>query len=96
MDELWTMIAAKVTGSVGGAMLALLFQPPKTINEGKRRAAISLLAGLTTGELLRQFYNLPPNFEMWMASAAIISAGSWWVIGAAIRVIAALGGWKPK
>jgi len=93
MDDLWTMIAAKVTGSVGGAMLALLFQPPKTINEGKRRAAISLLAGLTTGELLRQFYNLPPNFEMWMASAAIVSAGSWWIIGAAIRV---LGAWKPK
>jgi len=73
--------------------LALLFQPPKTINEGKRRAAISLLAGLTTGDMLRQLYNLPPNFEMWMACAAIIAAGSWWVIGAAIRI---LGAWKPK
>lgn len=93
MDDIWTMIAAKFSGSIGGAMLALLFQPPKTLNEGKRRAAISLLAGLTTGELLRQYANLPANFEMWMASAAIVSAGSWWLVGAFVRII---GAWKPK
>lgn len=87
MDDLWTMIVAKVTGAVGGGALALLFQPPKTMNEGKRRAAVSILAGMLLGELLRQYFTLPANFEMWMASAAIVSAASWWGMGAGIRIL---------
>lgn len=94
MDDLWTMIAAKLTGSVSGSVLALLFQPPKTRGEGKRRAAISLISGMTLGEVARQYLSFPASFEMWMASAAIASAFSWWIIGSAIRLIDA---WKrPK
>ncbi len=93
MDEL-TAAVIKGLGAVSGSVLALIFQPPKTTNDFKVRAAFSVVSGMIFADPIRQQYlHWPETWQMWLASTALVSLASWWVMGAAIRV---LGAWKPK
>lgn len=94
MDELAT-IAVKALGSLGGAVLALVFQPPKDTRDFIIRSVFAFLCGVLFGDPVRQQYlNWPETWQMWVASAAIVALGSWWAWGAAIRIIGAYKG--PK
>lgn len=94
MDEL-TAVAIKALGSLGGAVLALVFQPPKDTRDFIIRACFAFLCGLFFGDPVRQQYlHWPETWQMWVASAAIVALASWWIWGAAIRIIGAYKG--PK
>lgn len=93
MDEL-TATAIKALGSMGGAILALVFQPPTTVRDFAIRSVFAFLCGVFFGDPVRQQYlHWPETWQMWVASSALVALASWWLFGAAVRVV---GIWKPK
>ncbi len=93
MDEL-TAAAIKALGSAGGSILALVFQPPTTTRDFVIRSVFSFLSGLLFADPVRQEYlKWADTWQMLLASAGLVSLVSWWVFGAATRII---GAWKPK
>lgn len=85
-------ISIKLLGSLAGAVLALVFLPPKTRGEFIRRFSLSLIAGLLFGDGVHDYFKWGDTWRMDMAAAAVTSMLSWFVIGAALRII---GSWKP-
>ncbi len=89
------LIAAGIRsfGSFLGAILALVFQPPKTLPEFATRSVFSLISGAVFGEPVREWLKWSDRPTMVIAAAAITALASWWAWGTAVRVI---GAWKPK
>ena len=83
----------KAGGAVIGAFLALIFQPPKTLAEFWTRSAFSVVSGAVFGERMRDWLKWPMEIETGLASAALTALLSWWMMGAAVRVI---GAWRQK
>lgn len=83
----------KVGGALGGAILALVFLPPKTTKEFWQRLLFSGIAGTLLSDITREFLRMPDTMSMWMASATLTALASWWMWGAAVRI---LSKWKPK
>jgi len=93
MDELGA-IAIKAMGAAGGAFLALVFQPPTTTRDFVIRSVFSLFSGLLFGDPIRSEYlHWPESLQHIVGAHAVVALASWWVFGAATRVI---GAWKPK
>ncbi len=88
-----TTLALKFLGAFAGAVIALVFLPPKTRNEFFRRAGISLLTGLIFGDAVHDYLKWAPSWQMELAASALTAMMSWFVIGAAVRII---GSWKGK
>ncbi len=88
----WTALALRLLGALAGAVLALVFQPPKTRTEFIRRASLSLICGIIFGDVVRDYLKWLDTWQMNLASSAGTSLLSWFLIGAAIRVI---GRWTP-
>ena len=91
--ELAMAIAIKLAASACGAVLALIFQPPKTKPEFYTRASFSIIFGVVFASQAREYLKWPINFETDFASGAMTALLSWWVMGAVVRVI---GAWKGK
>ena len=93
MEEL-AAVAIKAASAVGGAGLALVFQPPKTRREAAQRAVFSPILGFIGADPVRIEYlkwaDTMPNL---IACTVLVSLVSWWAFGAAIRIIEM---WKPK
>lgn len=84
----------KALGAAGGSFLALVFQPPTTMRDFLIRTGFSFLSGVLFGDPMRtQYLHWPEDWRMWLAASALVSLVSWWVFGAAVRII---GSWKPK
>jgi hypothetical protein len=90
---LMTTLALKFSGAFAGAVLALVFLPPKSRGEFVRRAVLSLIAGLIFADPLRDWLKWPETWQMDLAAATAVAMLSWFVIGAAVRII---GSWKQK
>jgi hypothetical protein len=87
-------IMIKALGAAGGSFLALVFQPPSTTREFLIRAAFSFMSGLLFGDPVRdQYLHWPDNWRMWLAATALVALISWWVFGAAVRIVSK---WSPK
>lgn len=77
----------KAGSSVGGAILALIFVPPKTRLEFYRRLAFAALVGFIVGEPLRtEYFHWPDSVENVIGAAAIAAFVSWFVSGALLRL----------
>lgn len=93
MDELGA-IAIKALGSLGGAILALVFQPPTTTRDFVIRSVFAFLSGLLFGDPVRSEYlHWPDTVQHVIGAHAVVALVSWWAFGAATRII---GAWKPK
>lgn len=93
MDELGA-IAIKALGSFGGAVLALVFQPPTTTRDFIIRSVFAFLSGLLFGDPIRSEYlHWPDTVQHVVGAHAVVALASWWIWGAAVRVA---GVWKPK
>lgn len=93
MDELGAILI-KALGSFGGAVLALVFQPPATTRDFAIRSVFAFVSGLLFADPVRtEYLKWPETWQMWLASAGLVALASWWVFGAATRII---GTWKPK
>jgi hypothetical protein len=93
MDELGALLIRGL-GSFGGAVLALVFQPPTTTRDFIIRSVFALLSGLLFGEPIRaEYLKWADTVQHVIGAHALVALASWWVVGAAIRII---GAWKPK
>jgi len=93
MDELSAALI-KALGSVGGSILALVFQPPTTTRDFIIRSVFSLLSGLLFGDPVRtEYLHWPESVQHVVGAHALVALVSWWAFGAATRII---GAWKPK
>lgn len=88
MDAMTIAAAIKALGATAGAFLALIFQPPKSVRDFVLRSIFSTLSGFLFADPVRsQYLKWPDEWQMWLASAALVALGSWWVFGAAIRIV---------
>ena len=73
---------AKVAGVLAGAVLALVFVPPKTIHGFFQRLTIALVVGAVGSETLRVNYlGWPDSWDNIIAAHAITAFSSWWILG---------------
>lgn len=91
--EVATALAIKLLAAMSGAVLALIFQPPKTRSEFWTRAAFSIIAGVVFASQVRDYFKWPSTFETDLASGSITALLSWWIMGAVVRIV---GAWSPK
>lgn len=89
--ELATAVAIKFAAAFCGAVLALVFQPPKTRAEFYTRAAFSLISGMIFAGQVREYLKWPISLDTDIASGALTALLSWWIMGALVRIIDA---WK--
>lgn len=82
----------KLVGSVGGAVLALIFQAPKNRAEFVTRAGFSVLAGFLFADVVRAYVKWDDTWQMLLAASAMTAALSWFIMGTIVRVI---GAWRP-
>ena len=92
MDDPVTILF-KVIGSVGGAVMALVFIYPKTSREFWTRLLFSIPAGIMFGGAAREWLKWPMTTEMILASSAVTAMLSWWVMGAFVRLA---DNWRQK
>lgn len=92
IEALAEILTLRVIGSTGGGILALAVVRPRSWIGFWQRLAVSLLAGLMLEPALRGYLNWPATPDNIIASACIVSASSWWVVHAWIRLIQARAG----
>lgn len=92
MNELDLLVATilKVCGSLAGAVLSLIFLPPKTLAEFVTRCGFSVIAGILFSEPVREYLRWAPTLQMELASSALTAMLSWFVMGAVTRLITAI------
>lgn len=77
----------KALGALGGTIVALVFQPPKSVNEFYGRSAVSIVSGLLFGDALREnWLKWPDTFGSNLAAFGVVSLTSWWVLAMAVRI----------
>lgn len=91
--EYFASAVAKAVGAVLGSVLALAFLPPKTIKDFLYRSLFSLIFGFVFSEPTRVWLKWEPTVSMAVASSTLAALASWWLWGAAVRII---GAYKPK
>lgn len=92
MGELAALMI-KALGSTGGAFLALVFQPPKTVRDFTIRSLFAFFSGLLFSDPVRtEYLHWPDTWQMWLASSALVALASWWIWGAVVRVV---NKWTP-
>jgi hypothetical protein len=84
--------AIKAIGAIAGAVLALVFQPPKTVSDFVTRSVFSTLAGVLFSEPVRAQLGWADTLQMALAASSLTALASWWIWGAAVRII---GRWQP-
>ena len=92
-DNALLVALVKIGGPFLGAVLALIFQPPKTRSEFVTRSAFSIISGLLFSEPAREYLKWADTWQMGLAAGALCAALSWWLMAAIVRII---GAWKPK
>lgn len=85
-----TVTIIKLSGSVAGTALALIYLQPKTKADFITRSAFSIISGLVFSEAVRDLAHWPDTGNYQVASAALTAMLSWFVMGAVTRMISAL------
>lgn len=80
-------VVAKMFGAFSGSVIALIFILPKTRTEFVRRVSASLIVGPIASPVVLNWLEWPANFDNFVASAAIASFASWWLLGAVLAAL---------
>jgi hypothetical protein len=84
--ELGLALALKAAGAAIGAVLALVFVPPRSILGFLKRLIVSIPAGIIFSTDVRNWLGFDPGWEGLVASACLAAFASWWVAGTIIRI----------
>lgn len=79
-------VLIKLGGAIAGSVLALVFLPPKTLAGFFRRSTASLICGPIFAPVVHSYLLWPGEWEHWLASAALTSFISWWLLGAVVAL----------
>lgn len=93
MDDPTGGLGVKLASAFLGAVMALVFQPPKNRSEFVTRAVFSLIAGVVFSDPARDLLKWADTTQYQVAAAALSAMLSWWLMGAVVRIV---GAWKPK
>lgn len=80
-------LIAKAVGSVSGAVLSLIFIPPRSVGEFARRGSASLIGGMVGGQYVHDFRTWPEGFDYYVLASALAGFVTWWGLGA-IKLVA--------
>lgn len=89
IPEIAAGLIAKAGGAIAGAILALVFIPPKTRAEFWRRGSGSLIMGVVFAPSALEWLKLTANVEGMIAAACAAAFSAWWIMGLVIRVLRA-------
>lgn len=78
-------LAAKIAGTFSGAILALVFIPPRTRAGFFRRSLGALVFGGAFGHLPAHYLQWARETEYFLSSYAATAFASWWLMGAIKR-----------
>lgn len=79
----------KFLGAAAGAALALVFVPPRTRRGFVRRLTAALICGTVFASYVRDWAGFAMDGEGLISAACLTGFASWWLMGAAKRVISA-------
>lgn len=88
-----TAIGVKIASAIIGAVMALVFQPPKNRAEFTTRAVFSIFAGTVFADPVRDWFKWADTTPYHVAAGALTAMLSWWLMGMIVRIV---GSWKPK
>jgi hypothetical protein len=91
--EIATGLIVKLLGALGGAVLAVVFVPPRTIKGFVRRITAALIAGPMFGPYAQAWAGFSDTWEGMAGAACLVAFASWWLMGAIKR---ALDVWQVK
>lgn len=81
------VMAAKAISSFGGSVLALIFQPPRTMREFWQRLIFSAGCGFAFGDTVRtEYLHWPESDPNVYASIVGVAAISWFVAPLALKL----------
>ena len=87
--------AAKLLGTVAGAVLALVFLPPRTLWGFIRRLIIAVIFGPISAPFIAPHLltvtRIDQGFDLQVGSAAVGAFCSWWLLGAIHRIAERFG-----
>jgi hypothetical protein len=83
-------VIIKVAGALSGTILALVFIPPKTLAGFFRRTVASMICGPIFSPITHGYLGWSGDWEHWLASTALTSFLSWWLLGV---IVAAAKKW---
>lgn len=91
--EILSAMLLKAIGSLAGAIVALVFVPPRTIRGFFRRTTAALICGVAFAPIIRAKAGFAEDGEGLFAAACLAAFVSWWVAGALKRAAEA---WQAK
>lgn len=77
-------LGARVVGAVWGAIVALLFLPPKTKGEAIRRFIAPVVIGTIASPVFLYYIHWPLTLDYFIASSGAISCLSWFLLPSVI------------
>lgn len=80
-------VVAKVVGVLSGALLALVFDPPRSRTGFIRRTVVAVVGGYIFGHVVLHLLEWPETTDNLIAAWCISSASSWYVLGKARKLI---------
>jgi len=90
VSEFLAALLAKTGGAVVGAILALVFVPPRTRWGFVRRLTAALIIGPVFAVHVRDWADFSRNLEGTFGAACLVAFASWWLMGAVKRAAEAL------
>lgn len=91
MGEFLLALATKVGGALAGAVLALVFVPPRTRQGLVRRLTAALIVGPTFAVYTQDWAGFAATGEGLFGAACLTAFASWWLMGAVKRAAEMLG-----
>lgn len=90
--EILSAMILKLAGSFAGAVVALVFVPPRTTSGFFRRSIVALIGGAVFAPYVQYKGGFSPDNEGLFAAACLAAFVSWWCAGALKRAAEA---WLP-
>lgn len=89
-------LVLKLIGATAGAVLALVFVPPRTRRGFVRRLSAALIFGVVFAAPVRMWAGFSDDAEGMIAAACLTGFVSWWIMGSAVRLARAWQGNSPR
>lgn len=86
-------LIAKLSGGALGTVLSFLRMPPRGRRDAASRATVAMISAGIGAQQVQVRLGFSADFDGLMVAGAVCAFASWWVLGAAIRVIER---WTPK
>ncbi len=94
--EILTGMILKLSGSLAGTVLSLLFMPPHSRTEAARRASASIIVGIIFAVNAREYLGLVDEEWSLVSASCLCALSAWWAMGAVVRGVNLVSEVKKK